>query len=416
MSTLSAPVAEEVRTAERARDALERSVREVAGQLNVAHARLVELTAEAIDTGGWQGIGLRSPAHWLAWQTGLSPSRAAEIVQIATRRRELPVTIAAFDAGALAVDQVAAVVKHAPAWADRQVCDLATAATVTQLRHALGRYAFDDAIPTGEPDHAPDMQPRDQDRCAFHTDERARFHLAANGDTAGGAIIDAALHEARDALFTAGHPDVTWWDALVEIANRSLDSVDASRRDRFKVYLHVDITDTDTTITRFTNGTAVPDAIRDYLLCDATVQPVWVRDHIPIGIGRTSRVIPERTRRLVMHRDGGRCRVPGCGSCRVEIHHIIHWDPDRGPTETWNLICVCPHHHRLHHKRELHITGDADHPETLVFTDARGSPIHPAGTPIPPTGPLPSPTLPYRHPFGERMHTKWLYFTPPSAN
>jgi len=79
------------------------------------------------------------------------------------------------------------------------------------------------------------------------------------------------------------------------------------------VYLHVDITDTDTTITRFTNGTTVPDAIRDYLLCDATVQPVWVRDHIPIGIGRTSRVIPERTRRLVMHRDGGRCRVPGAG-------------------------------------------------------------------------------------------------------
>jgi hypothetical protein len=282
MSTLSAPVAEEVRTAERARDALERSVREVAGQLNVAHARLVELVAEAIDTGGWQGIGLRSPAHWLAWQTGLSPSRAAEIVQIATRRRELPVTIAAFDAGALAVDQVAAVAKRAPGWADRQVCDLATAATVTQLRSALGRYAFDDdEIATGEPDHTPDVPPRDTDRCAFHTDERGRFHLSACGDAVGGAVIDAALSEARDALFAAGQHDVTWWDALVEIAHRSLDGVDATRRDRFKVYLHVDITDPAVTITRFTNGTTVPDAIRDLLLCDAAVQPVWVRDHVP---------------------------------------------------------------------------------------------------------------------------------------
>jgi hypothetical protein len=48
-----------------------------------------------------------------------------------------------------------------------------------------------------------------------------------------------------------------------------------------------------------------------------------------------------------------------------------------------------------------------------VFTDARGSPIHPSGTPIPPNGPLPEPARPYRHPIGERMHTKWLHFTPP---
>ena len=36
------------------------------------------------------------------------------------------------------------------------------------------------------------------------------------------------------------------------------------------------------------------------------------RDHVPVGLGRSSRVIPERTRRLVVHRDDGHCQVPGC--------------------------------------------------------------------------------------------------------
>jgi hypothetical protein len=392
---------------------LERSVQEVCGQLNVAHARLVELVAEVIETGAWQGVGLRSPAHWLAWQTGLSSARANEIVQIATRRAELPATVAAFDAGQLAVDQVAAVAKRAPAWADREVAELARHATVAQLRSVLAGYVFDDDIATGEPDHSPDTPPADQDRCSFHTDERGRFHLSATGDTAGGAILDAALNEARDALFTAGHRDVTWWDALVELAQRSLDTLPAAHRDRFRVYLHVDITDPAATITRFTTGTTVPSAIRDHLLCDATVQPVWVRDNIPIGVGRTTRVIPDRTRRIVTHRDRGRCQVPGCTARHVEIHHIIHWTTDQGPTETWNLICLCPHHHRLHHRGELHITGNADHPETLRFSDARGSPIRPCGRPIPPTGPLPQPHRPYHHPTGERLNGKWLYFNPP---
>ena len=35
------------------------------------------------------------------------------------------------------------------------------------------------------------------------------------------------------------------------------------------------------------------------------------RDGVPFSVGRTRRVVPERTRRVIERRDRG-CRVPGC--------------------------------------------------------------------------------------------------------
>ena len=52
-----------------------------------------------------------------------------------------------------------------------------------------------------------------------------RFHLHAAGDVVGGATVEAALQEAKDALFQAGEHDASWWDALVEVAERSLATV-----------------------------------------------------------------------------------------------------------------------------------------------------------------------------------------------
>jgi hypothetical protein len=64
------------------------------GHLNVLHARMVQLVAEALAVDAWGGPGLRSPEHWLAWQTGLSPRRAKRIVAMARQRDELPLTFA----------------------------------------------------------------------------------------------------------------------------------------------------------------------------------------------------------------------------------------------------------------------------------------------------------------------------------
>ncbi|MGN6696044.1 MAG: HNH endonuclease signature motif containing protein, partial [Aquihabitans sp.] len=92
-------------------------------------------------------------------------------------------------------------------------------------------------------------------------------------------------------------------------------------------------------------------------------------------------------RRLIEHRDSG-CSVPGCHRTHaLQIHHIWHWE-DGGPTETWNLITLCAFHHARHHEGKLQIEGNADLPrhigEGVIFRDADGRRLSPAGTPVPP--------------------------------
>jgi hypothetical protein len=162
-----------------------------------------------------------------------------------------------------------------------------------------------------------------------------------------------------------------------------------------------------------TNGVVLPDSVRDYLACDSALQPVWERDNTPFGTGRTQRAVPDRTRRIIEHRDQG-CRVPGCGNRHVEIHHIVHWT-NGGPTETWNLISLCARHHRLHHHGTLGIAGNADEPDGVVYTDATGRVLDHHPTPRAPTGPPPEPHSRYRHPTGERMDARWIDWAHPNA-
>ena len=162
-------------------------------------------------------------------------------------------------------------------------------------------------------------------------------------------------------------------------------------------------------------GHRLPDWLRDLICCDTIVSTVHESGRIPVSVGRTQRTVPERTRRLVILRDRG-CRVPGCQADRLlQVHHVIHWDPDHGagPTDTWNLACLCPRHHRLHHQGKLGISGNADDPHGLVFTDIYGRVMKPAAVARPPTGPPPQPTGRYQHPLGERLQMRWVTFNPP---
>ena len=97
-----------------------------------------------LESGSWQVAGIHSPTQWVAWQCGVSPSRARSLVAMARRRTELPATSAADEGGQLCEDQGAVICRHAPAGVDAQVADLARAATVTQLRRVLGSYPFAD--------------------------------------------------------------------------------------------------------------------------------------------------------------------------------------------------------------------------------------------------------------------------------
>ena len=103
---------------------------------------------------------------------------------------------------------------------------------------------------------------------------------------------------------------------------------------------------------------------------------MWERAGVPVSVGRSLRIVPERTRRLVLDRDRG-CRFPGCvATAHLEVHHVVHW-AHGGRTDLDNLVALCPFHHDAHHAGEFGIGGDANGPGGLVFTARGGFPIGP---------------------------------------
>jgi Domain of unknown function (DUF222)/HNH endonuclease len=388
---------------------LETRLADVCGVLNAAHAQLVTLVAEALETGAWDVPGVRCAQHWLAWKTGLSPARSKQIVQIASRTSELPVTLGMFANGELAVDQVSVVSRFAPEHNDAQAAELAKHATVTQLSRSLASYwkGAKPAAPDVEPEQAP-KDPEPEETVYAFFDDDARYKIHGDLATERGAIVDKALEEARNALFQSGRKDVTWADALEEICLRSLGTItSATRSDRYRVVVHVDENGG-----WLNAGARLSDGVLKDILSNPIIQPLFERAGRPVALGRMARVVPYRLAELILDRDRV-CRNPSCHSTRgLEVHHIQHW-ADQGPTNPTNLGCLCRPCHRDHHKRKFNITGNAETPGGLTFTKPNGEIIEPCGTPNPPPDVLPASDKPYQHPLGESFDRRNLVFNPP---
>ena len=394
---------------------LQARIADLCGHLNVLHAQLVQTVVEAIEGDLWMQAGIKSVEHWLAWQTGLSPAHARQLVDTARRSAELPVTFAAFADGELSVDQVAVVAKHTPAHNDAEVCQLAKSATVNQLRSVMSRYVHT-VGPHPEPEPEPVVPGGGDPRSYLWTgfDEHSRFAMHLNAPADQGAVISQAIAEARDALFLSGRTDVTFLEAFVEVCNRSLSSIASkSRRDRFRIYLHLATDDIGGPAHAwFNGGVTLPESVRDALLCDGVVQPLWHTEGVPINAGRTHYIVPPHTRRAVLDRDRT-CRYPGCNATvHLEAHHINPW-LQNGLTDLDVLAGFCPHDHDAHHRGEYTMIGNANIPGDLKFYDKRGRLIPEGPQPNPPTGPPPKPPpgKNYNHPTGEHFDTRWFTLT-----
>ena len=415
------------------------AVNDIVGVLNSQHAALVDRVVVLLgDERLWAGEGMTSMSAWVAWRAGMSPAMARSIVAIAERVGELPASIDAFRRGELSLDQMATIARNALAWTDVQSRDYAIVLTVTQLRHVLQKYPFPvldedgcevpDADPVNTPENeadtdtdtdakkSPDSETRSsvEEFLSLWQDDDGSFRLSGRLDADTGMIVQTALDEARDRLFQRGDYGAGLAEALVEMAQSSLDSIaDPARRSRFRVNLFIN-TDSDARNMADATGWNVPDAIRRYLTCNGTLAPVFLKNGLPVSVGRSQYVVRARTRTVIEHRDRGACRVPGCdATLGLEVHHLIHWEHG-GRTDTDNLLLVCGKHHRMHHRGRLDITGNADQPDGLEFRNQHGRIITPSGaTPNPPTGPPPKPAAVYAHPDGGRMDTAQIYFNPP---
>ncbi len=422
---------------------------EVAGRLNRVQGELVDLAAEVIEGEHWGEGGFRSAEHYFVVRAGLSPAHARDVVAVATRRHELTAASEALRDGLLSLDQTAVVAHHAPASHQQSAADFAKHATVPQLRRALSRHAF--AAP------AADEQPSDVDAagppapgpaaaglpgqaeserraCArpelsMHYDQDGRFQLRYSAPAPIGALVEQALKEAKDALFLAAsgasHMEAaaqggavsasgagshgiaatdrpTYADALEEVAQRSLSSVTSTgRASHYRVYLHLS-----TEGAWVNGGGAIPRRLLDRFVSDGVVQPVWETEGRPVSVGRSMRILPRRSRRLIEDRDRG-CRFPGCAATRfVEIHHLHEWAAG-GATDDGNQVSLCPFHHDAIDRGDFTIAGDPTRPDGLVVTNRHGLTVRPPtaaelAAPLGGDPPAPPDVAAYQPPSGER--------------
>jgi len=303
---------------ERSIEALQSSLAGVCGHVNAQHAQLVRLAEQALAGEAWKQIGIHSPSHWLAWQAGLATGTAQKVLAVAERAVLHPEVMVAFDRGELSLDQVALAMR-APGWADAEICGLAKVLTVAQVSMVVRKYPFptdekiarraaangdtvaEPAAPAPEPE--PEQEPVSSMSMAVDGDGVGQMRARLSPDDC--RVFETAMREARDALFLGGNPDVNWVDALVEICHRSLDSVsEGSRRDRFRINLYVNA--------------------------------VGLVGGVPVNVGRSQRIVPERTRRLVEHRTwaAGCLAVPrpvGC-KCITSCTGKATTDPPRPGT------------------------------------------------------------------------------------
>ena len=384
---------------------LEDELADIAGVLNVQHARLVDVAARARRDGGWFGEGIHSIAHWLTIHVGLAPARAKQVATIAERADEFPVLMATFRRGELAIDQVYEVAAKAPAWADQRVTEFATVATVRQLRRMIRDENFE-----GDPDEVDTEPERRSESISMTWDEHGRLRMPGALDTEQGLIVEAAMNDARQGLFDAGHTDVTWSDALAEIARRSLDTITLERRERFLPAVHVHL---DTAAVQLTNGVRLPATLRDYLLCDANLRPVGNATAFRSASGAANARFPTAraaSSSIAIRAAASRAAVSATSRSTTSCTGVTAARPKPGIS-----ISLCRNHHKRHHLGHLLITGNADTADGVQFSDALGRElaIHPH--PRPPDAPPPAPPVPYRHPSGERLQPRWIDWAHPNA-
>ncbi|MGV0874367.1 HNH endonuclease signature motif containing protein [Mycolicibacterium sp. XJ879] len=431
MSSSTASDAVELSSVERL-DGLFDELAELAGQRNAIDGRMVEIVAEIDRDRLWGSTGARSLSGLVAWKLGASTKTATTITAVAQRWEEFPRCTQSLREGRVSLDQVGVIAQYGGAGSDDHYAQLIEYATVSQLRTATklepprdpkpkrDSYYDADPDPDAEPQPAPVPEPTISK--TVDVDGSHRYHITLPAIEA--AKLDAALHahhegmladwkhdrDTSDSSGSVEHPGPeappmpTLGQAFVHLVESSWDA-EAARRphgQRTTVVVHVDVNDR---IASLHLGPLLADADRQYLLCDASCEVWFERDGQPIGAGRSTRSISRRLRRALEYRHPT-CAVPGCGATRgLHAHHIQHWE-DGGLTELDNLVLVCPHHHRLHHRGLITITGPADR---LTVTDSAGRTMSNASLARPPTTAAPA-VPPCPGPTGERA--QWWWYDP----
>lgn len=351
-------------------DALTETALQLACLENAVRLQRLKVLRELEEAGAWIADGQLCMANWVALQFDLSRNQARELVKVAEKIGELPQLAAAYGEGRLSWDRLV------------PLCELATPDTDAEWAvegtgwspESLCRLAASRRL-TNE--QAKDVHEQRGVRVRPHRSGGTELRVVLENSDAAAVVTELDRIREQEAVRdpdTERYPTVSQQraDALVSLAHRGL-GADA-HHDRATVVLHADASvvcdGNDDGHARLPDGTPVATETVRRLACDGRIE--WAidgPDGVTLGVGRATRSWPPWVARIIVDRDGGRCRFGRCPNRIHHIHHIAEWVADRGRTDTRNGAGLCWTHHHLVHEGRWRIEGNADHTLTFVSPD-----------------------------------------------
>lgn len=378
---------------------LETEITNFAGHLAAATAVWLQWLAAYDRREGWKAWGCRSGAQWLSWKCGMSLRTGREHIRVARDLETLPLLRAAFLEGTVSFSKVRAITRVATEFNEPDLLKMAHAGTASQVERTVSAYR-----------RAAAGKAETEAAAVAFADRRIQKRRNYDGSTTVSLTVpDAMANDAYDHLVRTA-------DSMVEQhradgqSNREvveyLGGIAAVRADA-AIALLTQTSDTDvghnpdihvlvdidelagpaqhgsTSAPDLDGGTQGVCQIRQTRLaaeiarrcaCETNISAI-VEDEVgnPLGVGRTTRIVPRRLRRALERRDHSICQFHGCGQTRrLHAHHVIHW-VDGGETELDNLILLCSFHHHVVHEGGWSIRNSESALEHFQFITPTGS-------------------------------------------
>jgi hypothetical protein len=324
-------------------------------------ALLVDEVAVFDAAGAAVDDGAPTTASWLRAQARFGQREASGLVHRARELRQLRSTRDAALAGAISQAHVSEIVKarlrsclggddFGPY--EQILVNLALEASPDEVRAAVA--------------HLVEAEQPDRDKALVDALADRSFSLRPVGDLVKvDALVDRVTAEALgkgvDALSRSSLDDHRTWqvrraDAFSEIVMLGLESGSLPQQGRVKPHVTVAMT---LDQLRGIDGTAalldrfgqIPASSAQRLACDAVLTRLVTDPHGEVlDVGRSCRHTNTALTKA-LHATYATCAYPNCDTptARCDIHHVWWWSHG-GPTDQWNLVPLCKHHHLFVHE------------------------------------------------------------------
>ncbi len=331
------------------------------------------LARRLYDTHEWRQQGHRTPAAWLAEQTGTSLTQAKETIATSEDLPHLPTVDDALTKGKLSKDQTKAVLPGARTSPEAEAELVAKATNGADIRDV--RRQSREHVAAADPD--PEATRRRHHRQRFlrsWIDDEGRWNARIQGPADKGAELKAAITAYRDRFFRdankAGKPEETEaydFDALFA----ALAASPAKGKGRGRERTVIGVVD----VAALRRGKLQPgdtcringvgpvalSAITD-LLGSATVKLLLKDGATDLAVAHLGRQ-PTAFQRTALDARPQVCATPGCGATQnLQIDHVRPW-ADTHQTTVADLQWICVPCHDVKTAEENRRRGDSHPPD-----------------------------------------------------